>query len=98
MLKHTPLLALIALAGCQKPINVGPPPPPAEKLVCKDMPEKPELDALEAVTTDSGAVVYSKAQTDARDAVIASYIVELRGSFFDCKSQLGWVKKYYDEQ
>lgn len=91
-------LSTLFLVACQKPIEVGPPPPPADKLVCKNAPANPILSPLQSFEADNGATVYTKASVDARDAVIAEYIVEYRGSFFDCKSQLQWNKDYHEAQ
>ena len=92
------LLTLIPLtlfsSACQ-PIKVNRPPPPADKLVCAELPAKPDLSALEAFTTADGVKVYPKAATDARDAKISEYIVALRGAHFSCKSQLGWNRNYW---
>lgn len=81
------------LAGC-KTIDVGPPPPPADKLVCKAIPEIPQTAALEAVTF-GGVKYYRKADVDTRDGVIGDSYLEVRGVAFDCKSQLQWNRDYH---
>ena len=90
--------AFFSLSACQKPIKVNPPPPPADYLVCQILPERPDLEPLEAIETDNGAKVYPKPQTDARDAVIARYVISLREAFFSCANQLNRVSDYYAEQ
>jgi hypothetical protein len=88
-----------ALTACTgEVIEVGTPPPPQEYLTCQEMPTAPDISALEAIQASNGALVYSKPETDARDAQIARYIVELRGAWFDCANQLGRVSDYYQEQ
>jgi len=42
-------------------------------------------------------MVYLKADVDARDAKIAPYIVELRGAWFSCSSQIEWNRDYWAE-
>lgn len=89
------LAACSALTACGEPIEVGAPPPPAERLVCEEMPAAPDLEPLEAISGPNGATVYRKAETDARDAQIARYIVALRGAWFSCSSQLKWNRDYH---
>ena len=52
------------------------------------MPKTPDLAPLTVITLPSGAEVYPKPETDARDAKIASYIVVLKGVAYDCANQL----------
>lgn len=77
-------------------INVNAEPPPAEYLVCDELPAAPNLRDLEAITAANGALVYLKPATDARDAKIARYIVALRGAYFNCYNQLGRVADYVE--
>ena len=92
---RTLIIASLFLASCGEPIKVGLPPPPAEWMTCAEMPTRPDLSPLEAITLPDGRVVYSKPATDARDAQIARYIVEVRSSWFSCSNQLGKVADYY---
>lgn len=88
--------AALALAGCgPKPIKVGLPPPPDEWLVCADAPARPDLAPLGAITLPDGARAYPKVQTDARDAVIARYIIDLRSAWGDCAGTLARLRDYY---
>lgn len=97
-MKQLLLLPLFfGLAACET-IKVGPPPPPPERLVCEALPAKPDVSPLVAFTAQNGALVYFKADVDARDAKIAPYIVELRGAWFSCSSQLGWNRDYQAAQ
>lgn len=89
------IIASLLLASCGEPIKVGLPPPPAEWMKCAEMPARPDLEPLEAITLPDGRVVYSKPATDARDAQIARYIVAVRDSWFSCSNQLGKVADYY---
>jgi hypothetical protein len=57
----------------------------------------PDLTPLTAFQASNGAMVYLKADVDARDAKIAPYIVELRGAWFSCSSQLEWNRDYWAE-
>lgn len=86
--------ALTACGG--ERIEVNAPPPPQEYLTCQEMPTAPDLTALEAIEASNGALVYPKPETDARDAQIARWIVELRGAYFDCANQLGRVRDYVE--
>ncbi len=92
------ILSTLSLAACGEPIKLNPPPPPADKLVCAELPSPPAVEPLEAFQGSNGALVYPKADVDARDAHIARWIVSLRDAWFSCSSQLGWVRDYYDEQ
>lgn len=87
-------LCALALAGCGERIEVGRPAPPPERLVCEALPAKPDLAPLVAYTASNGALVYSKADVDARDAQIAKYVVLVRRAWFSCSSQLAWVRDY----
>jgi len=91
------MLLMPFLASCQQPIEVGRPAPPAERLVCDPLPAAPELAPLVAYTASNGAKVYMKADVDARDALIAEYVVNVRGAWFSCSSQLEWVRDYVGE-
>jgi hypothetical protein len=86
--------ALTACAG--EVIEVNAPPPPQEYLTCEEMPTAPDLSALEAIQASNGALVYSKPETDARDAQIARYIVELRQSYFSCSNAVKRIADYYE--
>jgi hypothetical protein len=83
----------LALAACgPQPIVVNAPPPPDAWLVCADEPERPSLPGLTPLGT-----TYDKAQVDARDRVIADYILRLRDSGFSCRSNLNKVRVYHQE-
>jgi hypothetical protein len=83
----------LALAACgPEPIVVNAPPPPDAWLVCADEPERPSLPGLTPLGT-----TYDKAQVDARDRVIADYILRLRESGFSCRSNLNKVRVYHQE-
>ena len=87
------ILSTLCLAACQ-PIDVGFPPPPAEYFVCASEPEVPDVEALQAYVAQNGAEVYLKSDVDARDAKIATYIVQWRGAWFSCQNQLHTVRDY----
>lgn len=97
-MKHLTILPLFFILAACETIKVGPPPPPAQRLVCEELPAKPDISPLVAFAAENGALVYYKADVDARDAKIAPYIVELRGAWFSCSSQLGWNRDYYAAQ
>lgn len=80
--------APLALTACGEPIQVNAPPPPADWLICADEPERPELAPL---------VTYAKPEVDARDSIIARYLLALRAAHFDCRNNLAKVKDYYRE-
>ena len=80
-------LTMVLLTACGQPdIVVSTPPPPAEWLTCQAAPERPTLDPL---------ATYSKPEVDARDSVIARYIIDLRAAHFSCWSNLERIKDYY---
>lgn len=93
----TATLLTAFLTSCST-IDVGPPSPPADKLVCALLPAQPDIEPLEAFQAQNGAMVYYKADVDARDAKIAPYIVNLRGAWFSCSSNLAWNKTYHENQ
>ena len=98
MLKATtlmPLMAFSLLGACSQPLALNRPPPPPERLVCAALPAAPDISPLVAFTASNGALVYSKADVDVRDAGIARYIVAVRGAWFSCSSSLEWVRDYY---
>lgn len=86
-------LSTLCLAACQ-PINTGHPRPPAEYLTCAPEPQVPDVKPLQVYVASNGAEVYLKSEVDARDAGIATYIVNWRGAWFSCSSQLQRVKDY----
>lgn len=95
-------LALLApitfsLWACPGDIKLGPLPPPPERLVCQEMPEKPDLRPLEAFSLPDGTLAYRKADVDARDGKIARYIVAMRGAYFDCRNAVDWNRDYWRE-
>jgi hypothetical protein len=95
MSKKWLFLTMLPLASCGDPIKVGAPPPPAEWMTCAEMPARPDLSPLEAITLPDGRVVYSKPATDARDAAIARWVVEARGAWFSCSTNLAKVRDYH---
>ena len=87
------LCTLMALSACgPKPITVNAPPPPAEWLTCAAEPERPSLEPLNSV-----AGTYAKPEVDARDSVIARYLLALRAAHFSCANNLAKVKQYVSE-
>ena len=96
-MKTLAFVPLCAVMACRQPIEVGRRAPPPERLVCKQLPDTPDLSPLESVSMPDGVVYYRKADVDARDGSIARYIVELRGAHFDCRSQLQWNQDYWRE-
>jgi hypothetical protein len=82
------------LAACEIPIDLGRLPPPPEKMVCRALPDTPTISPLQAIPVD-GVLVYKKADVDARDGVIAGWIVNVTGAWFDCSNTVGWHKDYW---
>lgn len=82
------LCSSLALVSCGEPIKVNTPPPPAEWLQCEAEPDRPNLAPL---------VTYAKPEVDARDSLIARYLLALRAAHFDCANNLAMVKDYYRE-
>ena len=91
------IFASLFLTACTPPIRVGAPPPPREWLVCATMPGRPDLAPLQAYTSPDGETVYVKRDTDARDLVIAGYVLDLRAAWFDCHNKLGMVRDYHEK-
>lgn len=91
------LISFLTACGPER-IELNPPPPAADKLVCAKLPAKPNLNGLTVITASNGAQVYMKPETDARDAVIARYIVAIRSAHFSCQNALQEVAEYYAEQ
>lgn len=89
----------LALAGCAgETITLNAPPPPVEWMQCAELPVAPDLSPLERITLPDGRVGYIVAQTNARDAQIARYIVAIRGAHFECWNNLAKVRGYYEAQ
>jgi hypothetical protein len=86
---------VVASCGPER-IIVNAPPPPAEWLTCQPLPERPDLAPLQVITLDDGRRVYMKADVDARDVPIARYILDIRGSWFDCSNNLAQVRDYVE--
>ena len=87
----------IFLAACGEPIEAGLPPPPREWLSCKEMPVAPDLRPLERITLPDGRVVYLARETNARDAAIAKWIVEVRERHFECWNNAEKLRGYYKQ-
>ena len=87
---------LLTACGGEK-IEVNLPPPPAEWLSCQELPSRPDLKPLERIVLPDGREVYLKADVDTRDAAIARWIVQARGSWFSCSNNLAKVRGYYAE-
>jgi hypothetical protein len=96
-MKPALFLALpFALTACgPKPITVNVPPPPASYMVCEELPARPDLKPLEAFALPDGRMAYLKAETDARDAQIARYVVESRAIWFECFNNAAKLRDYY---
>lgn len=90
------LFGIFALTACGEPIKVNAPPPPREWLQCAPMPESPALDPLAAYREADNSLIYRKGDVDARDSVIARYIVAMRAAHLDCENALERLRDYYD--
>lgn len=87
----------VLLTACHSErLEINPPSPPADYMVCAELPVAPDLRPLEAITLPDGRVVYLKADVDARDGPIARYIVAVRGAWFDCSNAVQRVRDYYE--
>lgn len=94
---HLTLCSSLLLVSCGPNINTGRLLPPPERFICDALPERPDLPALQPFVTDKGVKVYKKAQVDARDAIIAQYIIDVRGAWFLCSQRLRWLERYYND-
>lgn len=88
----------LCLAACQKPIEVGIPAPPPDRLVCKEMPSAPDISPLQAFMVPEGMPAYQKQKVDERDALLAAWIVAIRDAHFSCYDNVTWLRQYYAEQ
>lgn len=93
-----PILLTLSFSACSPSATIGKAPPPEDKLVCVEEPVKPDLKPLTVIKTADGTLVYLKTEVDQRDLYIANYIVEYRGAYYNCKSQLQWNKDYYENE
>ena len=91
------LTSIALLSACQQPIRPGPLPVPERYLTCADAPENPAVEPLEAFALPSGILAYPKAETDARDSLIARYVVALRAAHASCAGRLEQVRIYVRE-
>lgn len=90
-----PLMAFLMACPGER-IEVNAPQVPDEYLTCDKLPAAPDVEPLRAFQASNGAMVYYKADVDARDAKIAPYIVAIRGAWFSCSNQLGRARDYVD--
>lgn len=90
------LLATACMACGGEKIEVGTPPPPASYLICDTLPDVPDISPLTPITASNGTRVYLKAEVDARDSLIARWIVDVRGAWFSCSNQIAKVRDYYE--
>lgn len=95
-MKYAPILALLALTACGPKVDLGPLPPPPERLVCQELPQKPDLRPLEAFALPDGTLAYRKADVDLRDGYIARYIVGTQEAYFDCRRTVEWNRIYWE--
>ena len=87
----TAILLTIFLAGCQaKQIETN------VSLSCDAFPVAPPIAPLTPVMGPSGATVYLKTETDARDVKISRFILQIRAAWFDCYQNLAKVRGYYE--
>ena len=94
-MKRLLILAPFALTACSEPIRVNAPPPPQDWMVCQKLPVAPDLKPLTPFQLSDGRTVYLKADVDDRDSQIARYIVQVRGAWFGCWSNLKKIDDYY---
>lgn len=88
---------MIFLAGCQaKQIETNVPRPPDEYLSCDAFPVVPPIAPLTPVMGPSGATVYLKNETDARDVKISRFILQMRAAWFDCFQNINSLRTYYE--
>ena len=88
---------MIFLAGCQaKQIETNVPRPPDEYLSCDAFPVVPPIAPLTPVMGPSGATVYLKNETDARDVKISRFILQMRAAWFDCFQNINNLRTYYE--
>jgi hypothetical protein len=66
-------------------------------MVCAALPTPPAIEGLVAYQVGEG-LAYDKGQVDARDAKLARWIVSLRDAWFECSTNLAWVRQYYAGQ
>lgn len=83
-------LFLTSLTACPGPVRIAK--PPADKMVCAELPAPPKLTALDWDKVQT--VAEAKALVFAREGETADYIVALRGAWFSCKSTVAWHRDY----
>lgn len=88
----------LCLAACQKPIDVGIPAPPPDRLQCAGLVQPPRIVGLVPFQSGGENYVYDKRQVDERDAVIARFILDGRDAHFDCINAMAWLRDYYSAQ
>lgn len=90
---------MLSLAACQQPIDVGIPAPPQERLTCQELPmPSGDIKRLEAFAAGDGIAAYPKGEVDARDALVAAWILAMRDVHFVCYDNLAWLRGYYEAQ
>lgn len=85
--------ASLTAGSCQPSVRI--PKPPADKLVCAELPADPKLTKLDWSKVQT--VEEAKALVFTREGEIADYIVLLRGAWFSCSSTVAWHRDYNKE-
>ncbi len=80
----------LSAGSCNKPIRIAK--PPADKLVCAELPASPKLTALDWAAVQT--IDEAKALVFKREGEVADYIVQLRGAWFSCSSTVEWHRDY----
>lgn len=83
-------LFLTSVAACGGPVRIAK--PPADKMVCAELPAPPKLTPLDWSKVQT--VNEAKALVFAREGETADYIVAVRGAWFSCSSTVAWHRDY----
>lgn len=83
-------LFLTSLVACGAPVRIAK--PPADKMVCAELPAPPKLTPLDWSKVQT--VAEAKALVFAREGETADYIVAVRGAWFSCSSTVAWHRDY----
>lgn len=83
-------MVLFLAPGCTKAVRIAK--PPADKMVCAELPAPPKLTPLDWAKVQT--VEQAKALVFAREGETADYIVAMRGAWFSCSSTVAWHRDY----
>jgi hypothetical protein len=96
----TACLISLSAGSCAPPVRIAK--PPADKLICDALAERPKIPAEYQIDWSSVQTVeQARSEHDAfvrtlrtREGMVAGYIVQIEGNWFSCWSTVKWHADY----